>query len=358
MRFFDKYSSNTLAGSGNQTWFSAQEKTTGRMFYRVFAGGEYEYGFLLSNITDSSFADGANLICDEWKLHSARCGVCKSIDEAKPDKTLYFGGKTEKNVMPGEFFAADGVMLAAEAGDYICVEITFSGEKIPCHEEIIIPTFVKSGGGFAESKKVPVISMVGCDRAVKGKIAFLGDSITQGIGTEADSYTHWAARIAGKAGTEYSFWDLGIGCARAADAATDGAWLFKARSADFVSVCLGVNDIFGGYTAEEIKSNLNKTLQRLADSGCKTGIFTVPPFDFEGEHRKIWEDVNAYIKTGLAGKVRYVFDTAKVLGENGAEYKAKYGGHPNAEGCEALAECFCAFIKEKFGGFEGCFGKK
>ena len=65
-------------------------------------------------------------------------------------------------------------------------------------------------------------------------IAFLGDSITQGVGTPDNAYTHWNALISKEIGEEYSYWNLGIGYARASDASTDGAWLNKAKNNDIV----------------------------------------------------------------------------------------------------------------------------
>ncbi len=82
MEYFNEFSSNTLAASGNQSWFkteSPEKEYTGRVFYRIFAGGNFNYSFLFSNIIDSTFADGshsyANFLCSEWKIIRVRCGV-------------------------------------------------------------------------------------------------------------------------------------------------------------------------------------------------------------------------------------------------------------------------------------------
>jgi hypothetical protein len=58
-----------------------------------------------------------------------------------------------------------------------------------------------------------------------------------------------------------SVWDLGIGYARAADAATDGEWLKRAKQCDKVHVCFGVNDTLRNYRAEEILQNLQRIIQ-------------------------------------------------------------------------------------------------
>lgn len=350
VEYFKKFSSNTLAASGNQSWFkteNSEKEYTGRVFYKVFAGGKFNYSFLFSNIIDSTFADGshsyANFLCSEWEIIKARCGVFKSVSEnAVCDTEIKFGGRCGKNAAPGDIFYSDSVKLAAESGDYICLELTYCGDIIPYFEEIIIPTFELKNGKFVPEKKVPVAAMLGCDRDVIKRVAFLGDSITEGIGTEFNSYKNWAALIAEITGEKYSYWNLGIGYGRASDAASNGSWLYKAKHMDFVSVCFGVNDISAGYSGEKICGDLQKIITELNKSGCKTGIFTVPPFDWTGEKKKIWEQVNDYILSGMAQYTEYVFNLNPLLSNNGA---AVYGGHPDEAGCRVIAENFCRKIK-------------
>ena len=144
MQFFKTYSSNTLAGTGNQCHFSAPNGGVGRVFYKIRRGGQSNYSFLWSNILDSTFASGAefhkNMICDSWVVESLRVGVCTGVnpDDNVELMPVTFGGKLEKEVAPGEFFASDPVSLSPDAGDYICLEIAFRGNAIPFHQEIQI----------------------------------------------------------------------------------------------------------------------------------------------------------------------------------------------------------------------------
>ena len=279
MEYFEKFCSNTYAGSGNQHCFYMEESKirTGRVLYKITDGGEYNYSLLFSNIIDSTYNDGEishnNLICDSWTIHSAKIGKCEAFDSSKDVleltmndenkyadirpfdfKPLTFNGKTSKEVMPGEFFVSDPVKCKFEKNEYLCLEITFSGKMIPYHEETLLPVFMKENEEWKYSKFMPLAGMVGCDRSVKGKIAYLGDSITQGIGTKANSYLHWNAVLSEKLGSDYSYWNLGLGYGRASDAASDGAWLYKAKQNDIIFVCYGVNDILKGHTEEQIKN--------------------------------------------------------------------------------------------------------
>lgn len=351
MEFFEKYSSNTLAGSGNQYIFvnnDPNEVNTGRIYYKIFSGGKHKYSFLFSNILDSTYADGAasckNMICEDWQITALRVGICGECTPAKATEpytfqTVTFGGKKEKCVMPGEFFYTDEIELDAAKDDYICLEISFKGKVIPYHEESIIPTFILKNNMWISSKHMPFPGMVGCDRNVTAKVAFWGDSITQGIGTDINSYEHWNAKLAELSGDKYAYWNLGLGYGRADDAASGGAWLYKAKQNDIVFICFGVNDILHGCSdnENEIKKNLETIVLELKKCGIKVIIQTIPPFDYVGQNIEKWNNINTYIKTKLAEYADFVFDNVPILGFETEPYSAKYGGHPNAEGCEKWA---------------------
>jgi len=372
MEYFKKYTSNTIAGSGNQKLFIMNENEirTGRVFYKIAHSGKYNYSLLFSNITDSTYADGSfshkNMICSSWKIIEARVArVSKDMsfenftDEKVADeinskidgfKTLTFSGKVEKTVAPGEFFYSDEIEMEFESGDYLCLEITFSGTVMSYHEESILPVFGKFADGWKYFKEMPFVGMVGCDRKVKARVGFLGDSITQGIGVEYNSYKHWNALLSEKLGDGYAYWNLGIGFARAEDMATNGAWMYKAKHNDIAFVCLGANDLIQGIGAEKIISDLDKILDILMRENFEKIIWqTIPPIGYEDEKRVIWETVNAHIKNNISKKVDRVFDCSKVLGESDKNpHKNKYDLHPGEEGCALWAEALYEAVKDIF----------
>lgn len=368
MNYFDVFSSNTYASSGNQHFFEADPEsiTTGRVFYKIAVPGQYHYSLLFSNILDSTYADGTvshkNQICDFWQILEAkiaRCsGECFGGDFTDRDAAaqinaselaftqLTFEGKTSKTVNPGEFFSSDPVLFNFSAGDYLCLEMTFSGQMLPYHEESLLPIFVKSKEGWAYNKKMPLPGMIGCDRKVTAKVGYIGDSITQGIGTPLNSYLHWNALLSQKIGSRYAYWNLGIGYGRADDMAAEGAWAYKAKQNDVIFMCYGVNDILRGFSPEQIKENLKIIVSFLKKAGKKVILQTVPPFDYSEEKTAIWQEVNAYIRATLSQKVDHVFDVVPVLAEsNDMLQNAKYGGHPDPEGCAAWAEAFYDDLK-------------
>lgn len=363
MEYFEKYTSNTYAGSGNQLYFGTNGKVkVGRVFYKISVGGSFNYSLLFSNIIDSTYADGKvshkNLICDEWTIHGMKLGRCKELfvpgditkmvteDVDYDFKEVSFKGEKTKKVMPGEFFTTDPLMMTFDKGDYLCLEVTFSGEMIPYHEESLLPVLVKEGDKFRYSKFMPFASMIGCDRDVKSRISYLGDSITQGIGAKPNSYLHWNAILSDKLGDNYSYWNLGIGFGRANDAASDGAWLYKAKQSDIVFVCYGVNDILRGLSEEQIKADLTCITETLKACGKKVILQTIPPFDYTGDYIGKWNRLNSYILDELKNKVDFVFDNRGILGNKDNPEKAIYGGHPNEEGGDIWARALFNELEE------------
>ena len=344
MDFFKEFVSNTTAGTSNQSFFT-DGNGVGRVFYRLLWEGASSYSLLFSNTVDSTFGDGSrsrvNELCDPWTL-AVSCCICTGANDPAIEQRnwidLTFAGEREKVIAPGELLSTDPFVLNARAGDYLCVQIRFQGCKIPCHPEINIPSFIQEGGRFVPCEEIPVPAMIGCNRSVKARIGFLGDSITQGIGTEMDSYDHWCHKAAQALGPEYACWNLGIGYGRASDAASGGAWLHKALQNDCVVVCFGVNDIIQG-DGEQLHQNLETIVGTLKDHGKKVILQSIPPFDFDKQPRfDLWEKQNRYIRQVLAPKCDGFLDVATFLSVDGVGQTTKYGGHPNADGCSVWAE--------------------
>ena len=361
MVYFENFTSNTCASSANQHIFRSlpDQVQTGRVFYKITEPGSYEYSFLFSNLTDSTYADGSvgyrNLICGEWKILSARAAVYPSdaimenfMEAAVADRInrrrqsfqkVKFKNKCVKEVAPGEFFASDPILMTFQPGDYLCLELTFSGTVMPYHEESLLPIFKKTEKGWQYDRKMPLPGMIGCSRKPEARIGYIGDSITQGIGTPHNAYTHWNALLSRKLGSRYAFWNLGIGYARADDMATLSAWAYKAKHNDILIMCCGVNDITRDATAEQVIRNLERMVAYFKKEGIKLVVQTLPPFDYNPEVTKVWHQVNSYILTKLSQKVDMVFDAAAVLSLSEEEpQRAKYGGHPDETGCAVWAE--------------------
>ena len=343
--FYKRFSSDCTAGSADQvlTRYDSPVSVTGRCPYRLEHGGE-NYALLFGNAADSTYSDGsisrANDPGGEWKLDSVRV----RLEREDLWHTVTFEGEPGRTVTGPGPFCSDPIPLRAKAGDRMIYEISLTGACFPYHEEIVLPVTVMGDDGvFRPGKKIPVPLMIGSDRDVSRRFGFIGDSITQGCGTEVDSYTHWAAKIAEKLPCCISVWDLGIGFARAYDAATDSYWLERAKHCDTVNVCFGVNDLLRGRDAMQVIGDLRTIVRSLKAAGCRVILFTVPPFDMSGDPMRYWYEVNAAVRGGLGAEADRVFDFAAVLGQPEPNaHMSVYGGHPNAGGCAAAAEAYIA----------------
>ena len=366
MEYFSKYSSNTFAAGANQLTFGTPEgeSVTVRAFYRIAFGGRYNYSLLFSNTVDSTFSDGKlchkNHVCDAWTIENAL--ICKVKGELPTGDLrgtgnavneragafwpLTFTGARKKVVGPGEFFASDPQKMNFDAGDWLCLELTVSGPEIPYHEESWLPIYVKTEDGWEYTKKMPVACMIGCDRPVEKRICYVGDSITQGIGTPVNSYLHWNAVLSEMLGDRYAYWNLGIGYGRANDLASLGAWAYKARQNDVIVMCYGVNDIFRIRDAETTCRDLEICADHFKSLGKTVILQTVPPFNYGAEDGARWNKINGFITETLSKKVDLLFDVREVLSDPASPEKALYGGHPNAEGNRRWAEALYKKIKE------------
>lgn len=343
--------SDTLAASADQTYFRSDNTAhLCRIYYKVFAGGD-EYRFMFGNTVDSTFADGshsvANMLCGEWQISDARVGVvarCGMENPAESEKftDILFEGASYKNILPGESFFTDTVKIKAESGEYLCVEYSFKGKKLPCHEEIIIPTFVMENDAWVRTPKIPVPLAVQVKREVKKRFCFLGDSITQGIGATHNSYSWWCAVAAEKLGREYSFYNIGIGYARSSDAASDAAWLKRAKDCDICVICLGTNDLLHGRSASDICRDITRVAGVLEKCGISVIVQTVPPFEYPPSAAENCKKVNEYIKNTFFR----CFDNTAFLCEGDDVASPVYGGHPCDEGCAVWGENIALHIKK------------
>ncbi len=356
--YFEKYTSNCVAGTSHQgiRGCSEEKVRTSQIYYKITAGGKYDYSLLFSSITDGTGKMGykPNTVCDTYEIISARVGRLSAFPEGNienliPEKELFprdfvsltFGGKAGYRPSGGEFFASDPISLEFSAGEYLCLEIVTIATFFPCHPELWIPAYVKEEGGkWHYTSATPISIMIGCNRIPeKGRIAFIGDSITQGIGPEKNSYENWCARLSAEIGSGYSYYNLGIGWGCAYDVADGGVWLERAKYADIVFLSFGVNDIDSDCTAEKIIKNLEKIIDALHSAGCKVFMQTVPPFNQFGERRNVFHTVNDAIRVDLGKRADLVFDCVPVLSMNeDADYKAHFSPHPNSEGCRLWAE--------------------
>lgn len=316
-------------------------------------GSRWRIGF--SNTVDTTWDDGAvsyaNMPGGEFEIVSA---ALASGDGFAP---VTFGGMGSRSIAPREVIVSDACD-AQESDGYIefrwCLRAGERGAIIPATPDSQALCSFAEGehttGGAAEFTDALTLEpqnlcalpdLFEAEGAPLPRMVFIGDSITQGCGTRVDMYESWAARIAKALADRYASLNIGLGYAQIKDAASDGAWLARTKNADVVNVCLGVNDILHGdgdadICIERLRSIIAAI--KAAPKAPRVVIFTVPPFDYEGDYITNWRMINAAIKAPGHLGADAMFDMASVLSIGGErEYMSKYGPHPDGVGGAAVA---------------------
>lgn len=349
-RFFKTYVSNTPTSTSHNGLLSPEKPLheTYRAWFRVEEYGRFRWRFFHSNIVNSTWDAGEVVYPDRpgghWRILSASVSAADGVgmDGVAPVAVTYHGN-AGKAVEPAEEFWSDEVTLEVGEGQVLLWEWTVEGTEIPYTKDPLITTQRKTEDGWVPDDSVPMPDLLGCDRQVKKRIAFIGDSITQGCNTPIDACDHWVGRLAFHFGKDYSVWNIGLGYARASDAAYHKSWIKKALMYDTVNVAFGTNDINSGAcgkalqgdSADEIIASLEAILTILRDAGKQIILFNAPAFDFDLNPEKlaVWEEVNARVPA-LAEKFGCIlYDFAAVTDHPDLHGRGRYEPHPTGYGC-------------------------
>ncbi len=359
---FDGYVSNTPVSTGSHTFIYQADTITYRSYYPLEEYGELEYKFYFSNTIDATMGDGRRFghvgqPGGEYEIISASIadGGTSPEDPVANVTAVTFDGSESKSVKAGETYWSDSVTINIPEGHYLVWEWTISGTNIPCLQmsNIAHSYYSKNGGSFIYSNEAPAPQFIGCKRDVKLRIATFGDSITQGCETSEFGNNFWVSQISETLGSDYAVWNLGIGSGKASDAATCGDWMERAKSADVVTVAFATNDLlvgaYGGTgpsTPAEIQESLRTIITELKNAGCKVILFNAPPFNFEGDVEANRIALNEQLPAFAEEMGVEFFDMASLLSDPENPATALYGGHPNDEGCQIIADAFLTQFSE------------
>ena len=365
---FKTYPSNIPLGTSHNFILCREEsfRIRARSYVRCLSCEPDTWRFWFSNAVDSTFASGETAYPDrlggEWKILSARIGDggrwrCGEMTEPAPVSgwvPVTFAGASEKTVSPGERFWSDEVSFTLPEGHMLVWEWELEGNEIPCTPDSQAPCFTAFGDEELTFRpECPLPDLFGAKRDVKNRIAFWGDSITQGCGTRNNFYEHWSARTALALGGEYSFWNIGLGWARGSDAALHEYWRYKAAQADTVCIVHGVNDINSGAygagktaSADDVIETLESNIKFLQKQGVHVILFTIPPFEYPGHNYMVWKTLR-YAYPALADAYGIpLFDFSGTLDAR-PPYGNRFihGAHPDGEGGRIAAEALVRFLQ-------------
>lgn len=347
---------------------------TYRTYIKPKQYGELRLKFWTNNRVDSTWDDGsvsrADLPGGRWTIEAAYVGIGgPELDGsvlAGSEKAVTYDSSSTRKVEPGEAFWSDPVELNIPEGRLLVFTWTLTvpegGKSIPYNTEGVLVSSYEADGptaGVASAEPfrpssnalvLPDLIAYECGENVR-RLAFFGDSITQGVRTRRDAYEYWVARIGESLASECAVWNLGSGWARAYDAAVDGAWLGKVKRNDEAVIALGVNDIgTGGRSGVQVLESLHTLINRLKRDrpSLRVTLCTVPPFNFQNEQEAAWRQVNDTIRSRSLPGVDLVFDLARVLSREAPfehmlrpEYMSdEFDAHPNGLAGEAVAAAF------------------
>lgn len=359
---FNEYVSNTFISTGNNYVVESADGITYRAYFPIEQFGELDYCFYFSNSVDSTYKYGelayVGRTDGNYTIESAYIADGgTSVDDEITNKiqVTFDNGNTSKQVSASDTFWSDNIALDIPQDHYLVWEWTISGENIPCtYMSSLTSTTADSGdGNFKYCDQIPLPQLIGAKRDVKHNIIAIGDSITQGCQTNFMAYEFWSARISQALGQDYAFWNCGLGWSRTSDISLCGNWLSRASKGDIVIVAFGTNDIIsgeylgnGGNSAQEIIDYLKVVLDNLKDSGCEIILFNAPPEDYDESLENVRIEYNTLVKNLADEYGVHFFDFASYLSTKEEPSKALYGGHPNGEGGQIVADAFLEQFKD------------
>jgi lysophospholipase L1-like esterase len=306
--------------------------------------------------------------------HVALCKVTPVVDstiDASTDKELTFSGSPSVTIAKGQEVWSDPLDFAAPSQSNITITTAFgsvpstltqhSGSRTTSYF-LSNSTNVSAANLAAAQKKdlwffisaVDVMAIA----AAKGLVA-IGDSITDGRGTDTNRNNRWtdilAARLQTNAATaNVSTMNQGIGgTALVGSSGTAAQARFNRdvlgqSGVKYVIVYDGVNDIGAGVSFTSMKAAYVDLINRAHAKGLLIYGATILPFSGNGyysaAHEDVRQQVNAYVKSGAFDG--YVdFDAALTDGGNPPKLQATYATwaqtdwlHPGPAGYQKMGD--------------------
>ena len=299
--------------------------------------------------------------------------------DRKTARSLYFGGKTAVTIEPGKTVTSDALAYGLKPLQLLAITISYGAvpAKARGHRGSRTTSYVVKGeggprrsfNGALRLERWLNIAAVEVRADGKKSIAILGNSITDGRGSDTDRQNRWPDRmaeaLAGNALTSgIGVLNLGIGgnCVVAGGLGPTALNRFDTdilgqNGLEAVVVFEGINDICGAQgNCERRAGELIEAYKLFVDKAHKRGIkvygATITPFgnsfyDAGFFREAARQTVNRWIRTGGAFDGVIDFDMLMRDSECPAKLRRQWQSdwlHPNAEGYEAMGRMAVQFI--------------
>lgn len=387
------YVSATTVSTANHatTQFNAEQYTFRTYVKPVQDYGEQAWRFFFSNNLDflGGVDPGTPFRITEAFLADGGADADGSVVAGSSVRVTY-DGENARDVAAGERFWSDEAVLDLPEDHWLCftwtiqplAPYTMDNANIPIASESYAKSYAiainddidgyasqETSVGFTvlhgENPGWGIMpNLFGVRKPGARRLSFLGDSITQGVGTpKGGDENYWVAKVArglaeDPATQDIAVYNAALSGSRGFEAAYDGAWLARLKQEDEITLVHGVNDLgWYGRPAADVIESITKMVRsvRTANPSAAITLFTVPAFSFAEEAQDDWREVNQWILS-IPEDVDYVFDIAAVLEDpkNPTHVKVEYRSdngpgdeHPGSIGCSAVAEAYLKWYEER-----------
>jgi lysophospholipase L1-like esterase len=310
-------------------------------------------------------------------INSAHVAVCKatptvdSTIDMTTDQALAFSGKANVTISGGQEVWSDPLNFTVPNQGNITITTAFGSvpSQVSGHSGSRTTSYLQAGSTtvtaasmasattFQHWYYISGIDVMAPSSAV-GAVA-IGDSITDGRGTDNDKNNRWtdimAARLQGNAATaNVATMNQGIGATNLVGTsgnAAQGRFARDVLGQDGVRYAIvfdGVNDIGGGASFSSLQSAYQDLIMRAHAKNLLIFGATITPFGgnsyYTAAHEMVRQQVNTFIKSGAFDGV-LDFDAALTDGGNPPKLQAQYamwaqmdGLHPGPAGYQKMGD--------------------
>lgn len=357
MEKFTEFFHGTVLGLGNNNGITLKENTeyTFKSYYKLRLDGKNTFKLFFINEVESTGNFKIGKKGDSYFIESAYAAFSHDKETEESKTCITFNGCESKKTERGESFSTDEFSVDYKKDGFLVLSFT-----VRTMGRTFIPGTTESastGRVFENGREIFYDNLtlrpqfVGVKKEFAKTVAFMGDSITQGTRTAVDAYEAWTHRIGESLPENISFWNIGMGWARAYDGAQNGVLCEKGAMCDEIFICFGVNDIrAGGRTGEEVIADMEKIKDNLLkrNGSIKVHFLTVPPFNMSEFEEQQRQKINSFVKS-----TEEYFDIAIYLEcDNKGTVNEKYmtsaeDSHPNGLGGKAVFDGFVEWQEKR-----------
>ncbi len=308
-----------------------------------------------------------------------------SIDVNTNTVITFNQGSEGVTIAPGETITSDPVEFSCDALENIAVSMEF-GKEVPVkttgHEFANVSCFVAEGK-CGDKAALDVKGIHKCTYYLTrinvwsdkeaGAIVCLGDSITDGVGSDENKFNDYPSVLARLLQSDESTSDLavvnhGIGGNKFADNSCVGPCgldrferdVLRVEGVEYVLLFIGTNDIGAAdsSTVKKMTDGYKKAADACHEKGIKIYAATITPIRRSGYdsdlNRQVLDELNTYLRSDTSvfdGVIEFygAVEDSNNPGTVASQYNCPWGDylHLGARGYEKLAQTAFEFIKSK-----------